>query len=230
MKKKISIREFMDKLKITAGDLSIRIFHFNFIQVNTYVLYDETKEAVIIDPGNLSGEENRILSDFIKNEGLSVKYLINTHPHIDHIFGNEYGKKTFNASLLMHKAGIPIYEKADEYCSSYPFQRPVFPAPDQYIEAGDKITFGNQELRVLYTPGHCDGSVSLWDPRHDLVFTGDVLFEESIGRTDLPTGDLDLLIKGIRENLFTLADHTIVYPGHGDSTTIGKEKTDNPYL
>lgn len=230
MKKKIRIKEFMEKLKIEIEDLKIRIFHFNFIQVNTYILYDETKEAIIIDPGNYNQKEDEILAHFITQEKLKVKYAINTHPHIDHIFGNAFCRNTFQCPLLMHENGIAVYETADDYCSSMPFQRPDFPLPDQFLKEGDVITFGNQKLEILYTPGHCDGSICLLDRKHKIVFTGDVLFEESIGRTDLPTGSLRLLLRGIKEKLLVLDDDTIVFSGHGDQTTIGKERRDNPYL
>lgn len=220
----------MDNLKLVIDDLSIKIFHFNFIQVNTYILYDETKEAVIIDPGNYIKSEDEILSDFIEKEQLNVRYLINTHPHIDHIFGNSFGKKCFQSPLLMHEKGIPIYETADDYCSSLPFQRPDFPLPDKLIKEGEVITFGCQQLEAIYTPGHCEGSICLFDRKHKIIFTGDVLFEESIGRADLPTGNHQLLLQSIREKLLVLDDDTIVFPGHGDQTTIGKEKRDNPYL
>ncbi len=229
-KKRISIKTFMDRLKITHSDLKIRIFHFNFIQVNTYILYDDTREAVIIDPGNYIKAEDDQLRDFIEKEKLDIKYIINTHPHIDHILGNDYCRKQFSGILIQHKAGIPVYEKAGDYLTSFQLNLPDFPHADEYVEAGDILSFGDQQLKVLYTPGHCDGSISLYDAQHKIVFTGDVLFEESIGRTDLPTGDFALIIKSIKENLLTLDDDVIVYSGHGDATTIGKEKALNPYL
>ena len=220
----------MERLHITIDDVTIRIFHFNFIQVNTYILYDKTKEAIIIDPGNSTHEENKILSDYIQKEGLSVKYIINTHPHIDHILGNAFCKSTYNVPLWAHEAGMPIYRDAYAYATSFNFQTSEFPAIDHFVNAGDSVSFGNQTLHILYTPGHCDGSICLWDKKHSLVFTGDVLFEENIGRADLPTGNLNLLIESIKSNLLTLDDSTLVFPGHGDSTTIGRERRNNPYL
>jgi glyoxylase-like metal-dependent hydrolase (beta-lactamase superfamily II) len=230
IKKKISIKEFMEKLKIEINDLKIRIFHFNFIQVNTYVLYDDTKEAVIIDPGNYVEKESQQLKDFIDSECLTVKYIVNTHPHIDHIFGNDYCRNHFSALLLQHKAGEVVYENANEYLVSFKIAPFVFPPADRYVEADDVISYGHQQLKVLYTPGHCDGSISLYDAKNKLVFTGDVLFEESIGRTDLPTGNQKLLLQSIHDHLLTLDDDVAVYSGHGDATTIGKEKLSNPYL
>lgn len=220
----------MDRLNVKINDLRIRIFHFNFIQVNTYILYDDTKEAVIIDPGNYIPNEDKTLEEFIIQNGLKVKFIINTHPHIDHIFGNDFSRKAFNVPLLLHENGLVIYNHADEYCSTMPFQRPDFPAPDQFVREGDILTFGNQSLKVLYTPGHCDGSICLYDEKNKLLFTGDVLFEESIGRTDLPSGNYETILNSINTQLFTLPDDTVVYPGHGSATTIGHEKRENPYL
>jgi len=230
IKKKISVKEFMEKLKIELNDLRIRIFHFNFIQVNTYILYDDTKEAVIIDPGNYTEKENQQLKDFIEKESLAIKYIINTHPHIDHIFGNDFCRKQFSAQLLQHKAGLSVYEDANEYLASFRMAPFNIPSADQYVEADDVISYGHQQLKVLYTPGHCDGSICLYDTKNKLVFTGDVLFEESIGRTDLPTGNHKMLLQSIKKQLFTLDNEVVVYPGHGDATTIGKEKSTNPYL
>lgn len=229
-KKKISLKQFMENLHVEINDLKIKIFHFNFIQVNTYILYDDTKEAVIIDPGNYIQKEDAPLQEFIEKEQLKVKYLINTHPHIDHIFGNDFGRKTFGAKLMFHEAGVTVYQHADEYCSSFVFQRPEFPMADHLLKTGETINFGNQQLEVLYTPGHCDGSICLLDKKNGIVFTGDVLFEESVGRTDLPTGNTDLLMKSIHENLLPLPDETIVFSGHGDRTSIGHERKNNPYI
>jgi len=229
-KKKISIKEFMDNLKIKINDLKIRIFHFNFIKVNTYVLYDDTKEAIIIDPGSYSDQENQQLKEFIEKESLTVKYIVNTHPHIDHIFGNSFCRTQFSALLLQHKAGTLVYENANHYLASFRIQSFDFPPADQHVETNDVISFGHQQLKVLYTPGHCDGSICLYDEKNKLVFTGDVLFEESIGRTDLPTGNHKVLLQSIQDNLFILDDEVVVYSGHGDATTIGKEKLSNPYL
>ncbi|MDR2979965.1 MAG: MBL fold metallo-hydrolase [Bacteroidales bacterium] len=220
----------MDSLDVKINDLRIKIFHFNFIQVNTYILYDEKKEAIIIDPGNYNALENCTLHDFIDNNGLMVKFAINTHPHIDHIFGNNFCQQTLRMPVLMHEAGTEIYGQADEYCATMPFQRPPFPAPDRLVKEGEVLTFGHQALRVIYTPGHCDGSICLYDEKNKLVFTGDLLFEESIGRTDLPSGSYEMILKSIHDKIMTLPDAVIVYSGHGDATTIGHERKHNPYL
>lgn len=230
MKKKISLQEFMSKLKINVNNVTIKTIHFNFIQVNTYILYDESKEALIIDPGNCDDKEDAMLAEFIEKEQLTVKYIVNTHPHIDHVLGNDFCKKRFNAPLLAHEAGMSVYRNTFAYGVSFGFTKTEFPAPDKFLQEGDEISFGSQSFKVIYTPGHCDGSICLYDPKNQLLFTGDLLFEGSVGRTDLPTGNRSLLMKSINEKLMILDDDIMVFPGHGDTTTIGKEKNENPYL
>ena len=214
------------------NDLKIRIFVFNQIEVNTLVLYDDTNEAVIVDPGMGSFIERQELADFVLDNGLKIKYIINTHPHIDHVLGNGYCVDVYKAPLLMHEAGMDIYRQAFAYGAAFGLDcdRSDFPAPDRYLKEGDRITFGRQELQVLYTPGHADGSVSLYVLAAGCVIVGDVLFAGSIGRSDLPTGNHSTLIDSIKTQLMTLPDTTVVYTGHGPSTTIGKEKRGNPFL
>lgn len=214
------------------NDLKIRIFNFNMIQVNTLVLYDGTKEAVIVDPGMGSFLEREELDLFVKENELKIKYIINTHPHIDHVLGNGYCVDVYKAPLLMHEAGLPVYHRSIAYGAAFGMDcdKSDFPAPDRYMQEGDRICFGNQELQVLYTPGHADGSVCLYSPVSGCVIVGDVLFADSIGRSDLPTGNHALLIESIKTKLFTLPETTVVYPGHGPTTTIGSEKRDNPFL
>lgn len=210
--------------------LQIKNFVFNFICVNTYLLYDATKEAIIIDPGNVAPEENQQLVDFVEKEKLNVKYIVNTHPHIDHVLGNDFCRTHFGAKLLMHKAGLPIYDNSFAYCIAFGIDHDKFPPADEFIAENDVIAFGKQQLAVIYTPGHADGSICLVHPTENLIFVGDVLFEGSIGRTDLPTGNSDVLISNISNKILTLPDDMVVYCGHGNSTTIGKEKQENPYL
>lgn len=215
-----------------CNDLKIKIFIFNQIEVNTLVLYDDTKEAVIIDPGMGSFIERQELSDFCAEHSLKIKYVINTHPHIDHVLGNGYCVSAFNVPLLMHEAGMPIYHRSAAYGVAFGMDcsKSDFPEPDRYLQEGERITFGRKELQVLYTPGHADGSVCLYSPDAGCVIVGDVLFADSIGRSDLPTGNHALLIENIKTKLFPLPDATVVYPGHGPITTIGSEKRDNPFL
>ena len=214
------------------NDLKIRVFIFNQIEVNTIALYDDTREAVIIDPGVCNFIERQQLADFVKDNSLKIKYIINTHPNIDHVLGNGYCVSMYKVPLLMHKAGIPVYDRSISYGAAFGMDcdKSDFPAPDQFMQEGDVIRFGNQELQVLYTPGHADGSVCLYSPAAGCVIVGDVLFADSIGRSDLPTGNHALLIESIKTKLFTLPESTVVYPGHGPTTTIGSEKRDNPFL
>lgn len=214
------------------NDLKIRNFVFNQIEVNTLVLYDDTKEAVIVDPGMAGFIERQELADFISDNKLEIKYIINTHPHIDHVLGNGYCVDVYKVPLLMHEAGMVIYKHSIAYGAAFGLDcdQSNFPAPDRYIVEGDRISFGHQELQVFYTPGHADGSVCLYAPAAGCVIVGDVLFAGSIGRSDLPTGKHDILINSIKTKLMTLPDTTVVYTGHGPNTTIGSEKRNNPFL
>lgn len=212
--------------------MHIKCFHFNFIQVNTYVLYDETHEAVIIDPGNADETEHQELLQFIQDQTLNVKYIINTHPHIDHILGNGFCRESFHAPLVYHAAGETIYAHAVAYGTAFhlPCTQDQFPLADQHIAEGDTLHFGHQTLSFLYTPGHADGSISIVNNAECCLFVGDLLFENSIGRSDLPTGNFRLLIEQIHNKILTLPNHFTIYPGHGPSTTIEKEKNNNPYI
>ena len=230
MKKKINLKDFFEAMKLKMNDLNIKIFHFNMIQVNTLVCYDETKEGVIVDPGMSSVAEQNMLLDFIKKENIVVKYVINTHPHIDHVLGNAFCVSEFNAPLAAHQAGLPIYKEAPMHGATFGFPNFEYPVPDVFINDEDKITFGNQVWKALYTPGHADGSVCLYDEKNRFVIAGDVLFSGSIGRTDLPTGNFQRLLQNINEKLLPLGDDVTVIPGHAETTTIGNEKMNNPYL
>jgi glyoxylase-like metal-dependent hydrolase (beta-lactamase superfamily II) len=230
MKKKINLKEYFDAMKLTLNNLNIRIFHFNMVQVNTLVCYDETKSGVIIDPDMSSEAEKKMLLDFITKEDIDIKYIINTHPHIDHIVGNDFCVANFKAPLVAHEAGLPIYANAQEYGISFGFPRYDYPKYEIFISDDEMLTFGNQTWRVIYTPGHVDGSICLYDEKNKLLIVGDVLFAGSIGRTDLPTGNFHLLIQNIKNKLLPLGDDVLVIPGHAETTTIGNEKMNNPYL
>jgi len=230
MKKKINLKEYFETMKLKFNDLNIRIFHFNMIQVNTLVCYDDTKNGVIVDPGMSSPEEEKMLLDFITKEDITVKYIINTHPHIDHVLGNAFCVTEFQAPLVAHEAGIPIYREAPVHGASFGFPDYNYPTPDIFIKDGDEIRFGNQIWKILYTPGHVDGSICLYDEKNRFVIVGDVMFAGDIGRTDLPTGNFQLLIQSIKEKLLTLDEEILVIPGHAETTTIGKEKNNNPYF
>ena len=228
--KKINLKAYFEAMKLKMNDLNIRIFHFNMIQVNTLVCYDETQEGVIVDPGMSSVAEQNMLLDFIKKENIVVKYVINTHPHIDHVLGNAFCVSEFNAPLAAHQAGLPIYKEAPMHGATFGFPNFEYPLPNIFINDGDTLVFGNQVWKTIYTPGHADGSVCLYDKKNNFVIAGDVLFAGSIGRTDLPTGNFQQLLHNIKEKLLPLGDDVIVIPGHAETTTIGNEKMNNPYL
>ena len=216
--------------KLKFVNMEIKTFHFNPLMVNTYILSDETKEAVIVDPGNCRFYEDAQIREYVADNKLEIKYIINTHPHLDHIAGNPWCKTEYGAEILLHEEGMKEYNRAYAYATVFGFEIADMPAPDRHIQEGEILTFGNQKLKVLYTPGHCAGSVSLYHVENQIVFTGDLIFEQSVGRSDLPTGNGVQLIQSIREKILTLPDETTILSGHGDPTTVGHERKGNPYL
>ncbi|HNP49612.1 MAG TPA: MBL fold metallo-hydrolase [Bacteroidia bacterium] len=210
--------------------ITIRSFTFNPFEENMYVLYDETKEAVIIDPGCYSENEKSELAEFILKENLIPVKLINTHAHLDHMLGNNFVASKYKLKLHMHKDDLDLLRSAPVYGQMWGIKPEPSPDPEFFLQEGDLVNFGNSSLLVLFTPGHCPGSLSFYSAKDQFAIVGDVLFYGSIGRTDLPGGNLEILLKSIREKLFVLPDQTIIYPGHGPHTTIGFEKKHNPFL
>jgi hydroxyacylglutathione hydrolase len=210
--------------------ITIRKFVFNTFMVNTYLLYDESNECMIIDAACSEEQEKNQLRDFLVSNRLKLTRSINTHCHVDHVLGHDFIASRYGIFPEYHTAGSVFFISMREVAAAYGYSfRGITPAKG-YIQDGDLINFGNSELKVLYTPGHADGSVCFYNQDQKFVITGDVLFMESIGRTDLPTGNFDLLMKSIREKLFTLPEDVVVYPGHGPETTIGHEKMNNPFI
>jgi hydroxyacylglutathione hydrolase len=210
--------------------INIKKFAFNPFQVNTFVLWDETKECIIIDAGCYEDYEKSELIDFINNNGLKPVMQINTHCHVDHVLGNNAIFEHFNILPVIHKEGNVFYSSAHKQAMGYGFQTDKLYETDKFCVEGDIIKFGNSTLEILYTPGHADGSICLVSKDQKFVIVGDVLFQDSIGRTDFPTGNHDLLINNIKTKLFTLGDDFKVYTGHGPETNIGYERVNNPYL
>jgi hydroxyacylglutathione hydrolase len=210
--------------------LTIRSFIFNSFGVNTYVLYDESHKCIIIDPACQYPDEEDQLAGFLGANNLDPVRLINTHTHIDHILGNAFICEKYNLLPETHAEAVIFLETARQAGAAYGLQINKVIFPVNFLSDGDIVHFGNSSVRVLFTPGHAAGSICLVCDAGSFVITGDVLFRESIGRTDLPTGDLDLLLKSIREKLFTLPDSFHVYPGHGPSTSIGFERRNNPFI
>lgn len=208
----------------------VQIFEFNPFAENTYVVYDQSGECVIFDPGCYTQEERDTLRSFISEKQLRVARLINTHCHLDHVFGNNFVHSTWNLLPEIHRSELPVLERYPAICLYYGVAAESSPMPERFIEAGSLLTFGNTRLEVLHTPGHSPGSLSFYCRESGFVIAGDVLFMEGIGRTDLPGGNMDTLLDTIRRQLFTLPGETLVYPGHGPATTIRHEKEYNPFL
>jgi glyoxylase-like metal-dependent hydrolase (beta-lactamase superfamily II) len=210
--------------------IKIQQFVFNNFQVNTYILHDESGECVIIDAACCDDRENQEVKDFIEKNNLKLVRNLNTHCHVDHVFGNGFIAETFGIYPECHEASVPFLASAGEIALSFGYTIEKIPSTARFLIDKEKITFGTSALEVLYTPGHADGSVCFYNKEQGFMITGDVLFRDTIGRTDLPTGDFDLLMKSIRERIFTLPDSTLIYPGHGPETTVGYEKQNNPFI
>ncbi len=210
--------------------MKIKTFVFNPFQLNTFVVYDDSKSAIIIDAGNSNESENVELFDFISEENLTIEGLYYTHAHVDHIIGNnaiitKYGIKAY-ASIHSDL----FFDNAESHAKSLGFSLDNLIKPETTVKDGDTVKFGNSSLKVIYAPGHADGSICFYSKDDMFIIVGDVLFRESIGRTDLPTGDFDLLARSIIDKLYVLPSGVKVLSGHGPSTTIGHEKTNNPFV
>jgi hydroxyacylglutathione hydrolase len=208
--------------------LTIKTFAFNPFQENTYVL-SSAGEAVVIDPGNSDKHETAALDQYIAKEKLLVKYLLNTHCHIDHVLGNYHVKEKYQVPFMIHALDLPVLRAVKSYASNYGFPLYTEAEPDSFLQEGDTISFGGISARVLFVPGHAPGHIAIYFENEKKVFSGDVLFQSSIGRTDLPGGNFDTLIDSIHQKLFTLPDAVDVFPGHGPTTTVGFEKMSNPF-
>jgi glyoxylase-like metal-dependent hydrolase (beta-lactamase superfamily II) len=210
--------------------LTVQSFVFNPASENTYLVYNEKGNAIIIDPGCYFTEEERTLQSFIDEKKLKVVQLINTHCHLDHIFGNKWVYETYGVELYMHHLDKIILGNAPQSAAQWGLSIDNYKGPLHFIDEGDIVSIDEDKFSLLLTPGHTPGSLSFYCEKQNFVISGDVLFNESIGRTDLPGGDFDTLITSIRTKLFTLPPETLVYNGHGGTTTIGHEIKHNPYL
>jgi len=210
--------------------IKIKSFVFNSFQVNTYVLYDDINECLIIDAGCYDDEEKTGLLDFLKNKSLKPVALLNTHCHIDHLLGNSFINVQFGLLTQAHKFEKPMLEGANQQGKLFGFEIEQPPAIGNFLEEKNKVKFGNSELSVIHVPGHSRGSLAFYNKAQKFVLVGDVLFQGGIGRTDLPGGDYETLIESITGKLFSLDENVIVYSGHGPNTTIGEEKKFNPFF
>ena len=210
--------------------IHVASFTFNPFQENTYILYDETKECIIIDPGCYTANERKQLTAFIQQNELQAVRLINTHCHLDHICGNAFIAKEYDLVLEAHQGEKVVLDASIDHGRMYGFVFDPSPSIEQYLREGEQVKFGNSVLDILLTPGHSPASISFYSEQDKFVIAGDVLFFMSIGRTDLPGGNHEALLNSIREQLFTLPEDTIVYNGHGQKTSIGFEKQNNPFF
>ncbi len=209
--------------------LTVQAFTFNPFEENTYVVFDETREAAIIDPGCCDREEEGLLRAYIEEEGLTIRLLLNTHGHIDHVLGNNFVKRTYKVPFFIHPVELPVLKSVKAYASNYGFPGFVEELPDGALAEGNAVVVGKTSLDVLFVPGHSPGHVAFYEPVQKILIGGDVLFYHSVGRTDLPGGNMETLLASIHQKLFTLPDDVVVYPGHGPTTTLGEEKVNNPF-
>ncbi len=210
--------------------MQIKTLVFNPFYENTYLVYDETGEAIIIDPGCYSAEEENTIVQFIEENKLKPVRLLNTHCHIDHILGNDFVEKKYNLKSEAHQTEELLAKTAKEYGASYGLHLKKTPEIGSYLNEGDIIEFGNSQLDIVHIPGHSPGGLVFFSQKESFMIVGDVLFEGSIGRSDLPGGNYNKLITSIKSKLFPLGDDMVVYPGHGPVTTIKNERLHNPFL
>lgn len=212
--------------------MKVAIFQFRLFGINSYVVYDPaTLECAVIDPGMSSPQEEDAIVGFIEKNNLKVTSVINTHLHLDHAAGNGFLKVRYGVPVKAHKGDLFLGERMQEQARMFGLTEDFSGAGvTEYLEDGDVVEIGEGRLQVIAVPGHSAGSIAFYDAKDGFVIVGDALFQGSIGRTDLPGGDYGTLLGSIRNRLMTLPDSTVVYSGHGPSTTIGAEKRSNPYL
>lgn len=210
--------------------INIKQFAFNPYRENTYVLFDESGSCVIIDPGMYDGNEQNEFVNFINGAGLTPVLLLNTHCHIDHVLGNKFVFDNWGLKPQFNRGELPILEAIPGYAPQMGMNYELSPLPDVFLGESGQVSFGNSVLDLIFAPGHSPAHLCFYSEADSFLIGGDVLFYNSIGRTDLPGGNHEQLLNSIRQNLFILPDDTKVFPGHGPSTTIGYEKQHNPFL
>jgi hydroxyacylglutathione hydrolase len=210
--------------------LNIKTLVFNAFQVNTYVISDQKGNCLLVDPACYSTREQEQLASFLTENNLTVQYTVNTHSHVDHVLGNSFVYRGYGFKPLIHRDGLVFYDHMLAHANTFGFEIDELIYPEEFLEEGQVLKLGDEEMKVHYTPGHADGSVCLVHEAGRWIVTGDLLFYLSIGRTDLPTGNLEKLLHSVRNKIFIYGDEYTLYPGHGNATTIGYERRNNPYL
>jgi glyoxylase-like metal-dependent hydrolase (beta-lactamase superfamily II) len=211
--------------------ITIKSFEFNHFAVNTYLLHDETREAVLIDCGCFRKEEELELSNYIIANRLTPKLLLCTHLHLDHVFGNEFANRTYGLKPQAHKADADALPSAQEQARLFGIRDRIQDIPiEKYIVGNETIHFGHSELQALLVPGHSPGSLVFYNRKDGFAIVGDAIFSRNIGRTDLWGGNHEVLIAAIRDKILSLPDETILYPGHGPATNVFEESLNNPFL
>ncbi len=210
--------------------MQIHTFLFNPFQENTYLISDENGKTAIVDPGCYDKNEERQLEEYIEQKGLDPVLLLNTHTHLDHIFGNRFIENRYGLSPKYHKLDQMVFDLADRTAEVYGLNLQKGSPAKEYLKEGEKIKVGELILDVLLIPGHSPGHIVFYAKEHKVILGGDVLFKGSIGRTDLPGGNHNDLIQSIKSKIFTLEEEIIIYPGHGEPTTVGEEKQNNPFF
>jgi hydroxyacylglutathione hydrolase len=209
----------------------VKKFTFNLFSENTYVIWDEeTLEGMVVDPGCSDSIEEKIIEDFISERKIKVKYLTITHCHIDHILGSKFIKNKYSPIYLAPEDDLFLLNIADQQAAAFGLRIEPQPFPDEYLSESSEIILGDSRIKILFTPGHSPGEHCLYFEKEKFCITGDVLFQNSIGRTDLWGGDYSALLKSIKDKLLILTDDVTIYPGHGDDSKIGIEKIENPFL
>lgn len=208
----------------------IQAFVFNFASENTYVLFNENKNAWLIDPGNMNEQETQAISNFITENNLNIQKIVLTHAHIDHVLGLQWAYDTFKVPVTMHQDDKEVLDMFQISGMRFGFTLDHIKVDLNYIKEGDKLNFDGEKFKIYHVPGHSPGSVVYHNETQKFMISGDVMFEGSIGRTDLYKGNYDQLIEGIKTKLFVLDEETQVFSGHGNPTTIGFEKQYNPFL
>ena len=210
--------------------INIKSFTFNPFAENTYILSDETGECIIVDPGCYEPKEKDELKSYINENQLKVVLLVNTHCHIDHVLGNAFIKREYQVNLAIHPKDEATLSAVEVYASNYGFPNYEASTANLMLNEREQLKFGNSTLEILFVPGHAPGHIALYHEAQRFCINGDVLFRESIGRTDLPGGDHATLVASIRDKMFMLPDETTIYCGHGPETSIGHEKKYNPFV